>query len=115
MPLFQNAINAKLFFIKEFDMRNRNLFLIVFQQYCSKVMNHCGAIHIDLSDIASGKYETEQGHLLAACVYAGGIYYKIKGYRDFLVKTQGITKTLIFKKSFLQKWTIHGERLKQLG
>lgn len=92
-----------------------DLFLIVFQQYCSKVMSHSGTIHIDFSDIASGKFEAEQGYLLAACVYAGEIYYKIEDYRDFLVKTQGITKTLIFKQSFLQKWTIHGERLKQLG
>lgn len=89
-----------------------DLFLIVFQQYCSKVMD-CFRL-VDVMSFEDIMKDKEKGYLFAASVHAGEIYHKIDTYRDFLVRTQSVAKTLVFKQAFLSKWTVHGEKLKNL-
>lgn len=90
-----------------------DLLLIIFEQYCQKVMECFDALDVDLVDICSGKYDPQKDNLFSASFNAGRITYRISGYREALASKQNVEE-IVLTKAFMQKWAIQGEKLKPI-
>lgn len=91
-------------------------FLSVYKQYCNRLIEEfykqSEKTGYDILNLdSSNEKERQYGFLWVASINSGKVLYKICGYHNTIIKTQGnIVSDLQF--AFSSKWIIDGEKLK---